>query len=157
MIFPDSIRSLDNEILANCITVERVKLPQNLKKIKRYDFANCILLEKIEIPKSVESVCMSAFGGTRLKVIDLPENVTTIKNGNLGRKVFVTAKGEDPVLKRIIIRSKKIKKIGKNSFSGLSSKVVIRVPKSKLKKYKKMLYGSGLDKDVKVLAITGEK
>jgi hypothetical protein len=96
---------------------------------------------------------MSAFAGSGLKKIVLPENVTTIKNGDAGRKVFKYIKGINYPTKnlRVIeIHSKKIKSIQKNSFSGLSSKVVIKVPKSKKKKYTKMLRKSGLSKKVKI-------
>ncbi|MBQ4463237.1 MAG: hypothetical protein II915_02350, partial [Eubacterium sp.] len=87
--------------------------------------------------------------------IDLPKNIKTIKNGDLGRKVFEPTKIQLPTvnLRQIILRSKKIKTIQKNSFSGLAPDVVIRVPKDRLKKYKKMLYASGMSKDNKVKPI----
>ena len=52
-------------------------------------------------------------------------------------------------LRLIEIKSKKVKSIAKGSFSGLSSKVVIKVPKSRKKKYTRMLRKSGLEKKVK--------
>ena len=53
-------------------------------------------------------------------------------------------------LRLIEIKSKKVKSIAKGSFSGLSSKVVIKVPKSRKKKYTRMLRESGLEKKVKI-------
>ena len=50
-------------------------------------------------------------------------------------------------------RSKRIKKIEKNSFGGLTRKVVIKVPKSKKKKYTKMLRKSGLSKKIKIKSL----
>ena len=105
------------------------------------------------MPKRVKSVSMSAFAGTGLKKISLPSKVHTIKRGTSGRKVFSYEKGltyPTKNLRVIEIHSKKIKSIQKNSFSGLSSKVVIKVPKSKKKKYTKMLRKSGLSKKVKI-------
>lgn len=42
-------------------------------------------------------------------------------------------------LKKVTIRSEKLKKIGKNSFKDTSKKITVRTPKNCLKKYKKML------------------
>ena len=96
---------------------------------------------------------MSAFAGSGLKKIVLPSNVQKIRNGNDGQKAFEYIKGigyPTKNLRVIEIHSKKVKSIQKNSFSGLSSKVVIKVPKGKKKKYTKMLRKSGLSKKVKI-------
>ncbi|MBO4394814.1 MAG: leucine-rich repeat domain-containing protein [Eubacterium sp.] len=156
LIIPDSVKKLDNQLLANCLGLEEVRLPRNIKTIKPYDFVNCRKLTKLEIPQSVQSIYMSAFPGSGLKTIDIPGNVTAIKNGDYGRPVFELVPDEKLAtrnLRQIIIRSKKVKSIQKNSFSGLSKKVVIKVPGSKLKAYSKMLYGSGMSKNNKVKAI----
>ena len=127
-----------------------------MKEIKQYDFANCKNLRTLEIPEAVTTVSMSAFSGTKLKKITLPKNVTTIKKGMPYRgkdKVFaVNNDSELPTknLRLIEIKSKKVKSIAKGSFSGLSSKVVVKVPKSRKKKYTKMLRESGLEKKVKI-------
>lgn len=42
-------------------------------------------------------------------------------------------------LKTVTIRSKTIKKIGKNAFKGISKKAVFKIPKTKIKSYKKMI------------------
>ena len=129
------------------------KLPRKLKAIKAYDFADCRKLTKLNIPVTVKVVYMSAFAGSGLKKIVLPSNVQKIRNGNDGQKVFEYIKGigyPTKNLRVIEIHSKKVKSIQKNSFSGLSSKVVIKVPKSKKKKYTKMLRKSGLSKKVKI-------
>ncbi len=153
MIFPGTTSAMESSILSGCYSITKVVLPPKIKEIKKYDFYNCKNLKKLTIPKSVKTVSMSAFAGSGLKKIVLPENVTTIKNGDAGRKVFKYIKGINYPTKnlRVIeIHSKKVKSIQKNSFSGLSSKVVIKVPKSKKKKYTKMLRKSGLSKKVKI-------
>ena len=127
-----------------------------MKEIKQYDFANCKNLRTLEIPEAVTTVSMSAFSGTKLKRITLPKNVTTIKKGmpygGKGKVFAVNYNWDLPTkaLRLIEIKSKKIKSIAKGSFSGLSSKVVIKVPKSRKKKYTKMLRKSGLEKKVKI-------
>ena len=153
MIFLGTTSAMESSILSGCYSITKVVLPPKIKEIKKYDFHNCKNLKKLTIPQSVKTVSMSAFAGSGLKKIVLPENVTTIKNGDAGRKVFQYIKGvgyPTKNLRVIKIHSKKIKSIQKNSFSGLSSKVVIKVPKSKKKKYTKMLRKSGLSKKVKI-------
>ena len=54
-------------------------------------------------------------------------------------------------MKKIKIKSKSIKKIGKNAFKGVSKNCVIQVPKSKKKAYTKMLRKAGLSKKVKIV------
>ena len=153
IVMPDSITNMQSAMFSECKKLKYIKLPAKIKEIKSYDFAGCKKLKKLTIPKSVKTVSMSAFAGSGLKKIVLPENVTTIKNGDAGRKVFQYIKGINYPTKnlRVIeIHSKKIKSTQKNSFSGLSSKVVVKVPKSKKKKYTKMLRKSGLSKKVKI-------
>lgn len=53
-------------------------------------------------------------------------------------------------LKRITIKSKTIKKVGAKAWKGISTKVKIKVPKSKLNVYKKLLKGKGLSKKAKI-------
>lgn len=72
---------------------------------------------------------------------EIKENVT-----NIGSKAFYNCKK----LKKLTIKSTKLKKVGKNAFQKISSKAVIKVPKSKLKAYKKLLQGKGQKKGVKI-------
>jgi hypothetical protein len=77
--------------------------------------------------------------------IVIGKNVTTI-----GKNAFSGCKK----LKTIIIKSKKLtsKSVSKNAFKGISSKVTIKVPKSKVKAYTKLFRKKGLNKKVKVRA-----
>ena len=50
----------------------------------------------------------------------------------------------------MIIKSTKIKSIGKKAFSKINKRAKIRVPKKKLKNYKKLLKKSKIVKSVKV-------
>ena len=156
VIIPDSVSKTYKALFVDCTSLTKIKLPKGMKEIKQYDFANCKNLRTLDIPEAVTTVSMSAFSGTKLKKITLPKNVTTIKKGMpyCGKdKVFaVNNDSELPTkdLRLIEIKSKKVKSIAKDSFSGLSSKVVIKVPKSRKKKYTKMLRKSGLEKKVKI-------
>ena len=151
---PDSVSKTNKNLFYECTSLTKIKLPKGMKEIKQYDFTNCKNLSTLEIPEAVTTVSMSAFSGTKLKKITLPKNVTTIKKRMpYGGKVFAVNNDFDlPTknLRLIEIKSKKVKSIAKGSFSGLSSKVVIKVPKSRKKKYTKMLRESGLEKKVKI-------
>ena len=48
------------------------------------------------------------------------------------------------------IKSKKITSFGQNAFKGINSKAKIKVPKSKYKKYKKMIKKAKTPKKVKI-------
>ncbi len=156
VIIPDSVTKTYKALFVGCTSLSKIKLPKGMKEIKQYDFTNCKNLRTLEIPEAVTTVSMSAFSGTKLKKITLPKNVTTIKKGMpyCGKdKVFaVNNDSELPTkdLRLIEIKSKKVKSIAKDSFSGLSSKVVIKVPKSRKKKYTRILRESGLEKKVKI-------
>ncbi len=151
---PDSVFKTNKNLFYDCRSLTKIKLSKGMKEIKQHDFANCKNLRTLEIPEAVTTVSMSAFSGTKLKRITLPKNVTTIKKGLSYRgKVFAVNYDFDLPTKDLClieIRSKKVKSIAKGSFSGLSSKVVIKVPKSRKKKYTKMLRKSGLEKKVKI-------
>lgn len=78
----------------------------------------------------------------KLKSIVIGKNVKS-----LGAKCFAGCKN----LKKITIKTKKLKKVGKNAFKNISKKAVIKVPKGKLKKYKKILRKKGLSSKVKIV------
>ena len=94
--------------------------------------------------------------GAGITSIEIPENVTSFyieKNTYSRYGIFQDCKK----LKVITIKSKKINHIYKDAFSGLNKNIVIKVPKSCLTKYKKLFKKAGLDKKIKVKAISGKK
>lgn len=127
-------------------------MSKNTEVISEYAFSYCPQIKKIKLPKNVRTVTMSAFIGTSLKKIMLPSKVQVIKNGSHGNKGL--GNGYEVKKLRIIeIHTKKLKKIEKNSFGGLSRKAVIKVPKTKKKQYTKMLRKSGLSKKIKIKSL----
>ncbi len=94
----------------------------------------------------VTTIGADAFKGSAAKKITVGKNITTIKNNAF--------KG-DKKLKTLIIRSTKLTKngISKKAFKGITKKTTIKVPKKKLKAYKKLFRKKGLAKSVKVKAI----
>lgn len=74
------------------------------------------------------------FKQTKLKRITLGKYITGIE-----AKAFYGCTN----LRKITIRSKVLKKVGKSAFSNTHNKLVLKVPKSKLNAYKKLLKGKG--------------
>ena len=101
-------------------------------------------IKKIVIGSNITSIGKNAFAGcTSLTSITIGKNVTKI-----GKNAFTGCKK----LKSIIIKTKKLttKTVKKGAFNGISKKVVVKVPKSKYKTYKKLLPAKGLKKAVKI-------
>ena len=88
---------------------------------------------KIKLGKfsyKVKSVAGNALKNKKtLKKVTIGKNVTTI-----GKNAFTGSKK----LKNITVKSSVLKSVGKNVFKGIYKKAVIKVPKSKYKKYKKL-------------------
>ena len=68
-------------------------------------------------------------------------NVTKI-----GKKAFY----KDTKLKSIVVKTKKLKSVGSQAFKGIYKKAKIKVPSSRLKKYKKLFKKKGQARTVKI-------
>lgn len=89
--------------------LKKVKTGNGLRKIEDEAFANCTSLESIQF-------------GINLK--------------SIGKKVLY----KDKNIRSIIFKGTKLKKIGKKTFSGVNpEKVIIKVKKSKIKYYQKLI------------------
>ena len=55
-------------------------------------------------------------------------------------------------LKTLTLKTKKLKTVGKNALKGTTKSLTVKVPKAKVKKYKKLLQKKGLNKKAKVKA-----
>ena len=84
-------------------------------------------------------------GNKKLKKLTLPKNCCYI-----GTEAFSGC----TKLKTLTIKSAKLtgKTVADNAFKGMRKKTVIKVPKSKLKEYRKLFRDKGLNKKVKVMA-----
>lgn len=107
--------------------------------------------KKVSVPKTVKiqgktykvtSIAANAFqNNKKLASVTVGFNVTTI-----GSKAFYGCKN----LKKITVKSAKLKFVGKNALKGIYKKAVVKVPKSKLTKYKKLFRNRGQKKTVKI-------
>ena len=101
-------------------------------------------LKKVVVGSNITSIGKNAFAGcTSLTSITIGKNVKKI-----GKNAFTGCKK----LKSITIKTKKLttKTVKKGAFNGISKKVVVKVPKSRYKTYKKLLPAKGLKKAAKI-------
>ena len=119
-------------------TVEEVSLGKNVKSLGKNAFNGCKNLKEVELSQTVTQIGDKAFYKcTKLKKITIPSKVSKI-----GKQAFYGCKN----LKTITIKTTKLtsKKVGSKAFKNISSKATIKVPKSKLKAYKKLLREKGI-------------
>lgn len=91
---------------------------------------------------TVTNVGANCFAGCKkLTKVCIEANVT-----KCGAKAFYNC----AKLKSVTIRSKKISSFGTSSFKGVNAKVKIKVPKARLKKYKKLINKSKAPKTAKI-------
>ena len=91
---------------------------------------------------SVTGIAKSAFAGNKkLKSVIIGKKVKTI-----GAKAFYGCKA----LKKITIKSTVLKKVGKNALKGIYKNAKIKVPKKKIKAYRKLLKKKGQGKNVNI-------
>lgn len=74
---PNSIIDLQKNAFYNCLILEMVIVPYGITSLINNVFSGCAALEKAIIPNSVTSIS-SAFTGTALKFIGIPDSVLTI-------------------------------------------------------------------------------
>ena len=132
-------------------------------------------LKKLTVPAAVKingaSFKVTAIGNnafkkfTKLGSVTIGANVTSIGNNafandsalikvTIGKSVTKIGKAAfsgDKKLKSIIIKSAKLKSVGKKAINGIQKKATIKVPKKQLKKYKKLFKAStGFKKTMKI-------
>ena len=128
--------------ISDTVTINGVEY--KVTSIAKNAFKNNKQVTAVSISKNVTSIGDNAFAGCRaLKKVTIAENMVSI-----GKNAFKGCKK----LKTITIKSGKLtkKSIRKGAFKGISSKTVIKVPKKKLKAYKKLFRQKGLSKKVKM-------
>lgn len=114
-----------------------------VEKITKNAFRNNKKVTKVKLGKNVKVIEDGAFSGCK----KLNSVVTGASLSKIGKNVFAN----DKSLKTIDLRnSKKLKSVGSGTFKGISKKAIIKVPKGKIKAYKKLLKKGSLAKLVKL-------
>ena len=116
------VTSIADNAFKNNKKITRVVIGSNIVTIGKNAFAKCTNITSIVVGKNVTKIEKNAFYGCKK-------------------------------LEKITIQSEKLtsKSIAKYAFRGISKKTVVKVPTSKYKAYKKMLYAKGLNKKVQIL------
>lgn len=76
---------LEIYIFAECLSLQSVRLPDDMGTIPDGMFQACSSLKEITLPPGLSTIGASAFSGCNLKRIDLPETVTIINNYGIAR------------------------------------------------------------------------
>ena len=128
-------------------SVKLITIPGSVKNIGERAFANCKKLQKATINEGVKKISKEAFSCSTLEEITIPSTVT-----ELGKNAFRWESTEKSSLKKVVIRSKNIKKWGTMVFGATRDDLVIYVPKSKKEEYEKILRSTnGLDFHAKIV------
>ncbi len=90
--------------------------------------------QKLKVTSIASKACLN---NKKLKRITIGKSVTSI-----GNKAFQGCWK----LKMVHLKSSKVKKIGSAAFKNIHKRAVIKVPKKKLRSYKKLFMGKGLSK-----------
>lgn len=128
----------------NCKKLTKITMKTNIKIIGKSAFSGCVKLKSVNIGSNVTTIGTQAFYKcSALKKITIPSKVNKI-----GTKSFYKCTN----LKSITIKTTKLttKNVGSKAFKGIHSEATIKVPKSKLKAYKKMLKKKGISSQVNV-------
>ncbi len=138
VIMPNSVTIVKKGAFDGAEKLKKVRFSKNLKRIEEHGFF--CYLTSIKLPNSVEYIGEHAFTCDEMKgTIVIPKNVK-----NLGYCAFTNAHH----VKKIVVKSKKLKKIDREiTFSR--NKITIILPKAMKEKYKKLF--TKKKKNVKVL------
>ena len=79
-----SVTEIDSEGFSECGELSSVTIPSSLTKIDRYAFNKCTKLETISLPDTLTTIANSAFEGSGLTSITIPQSVTTLGYSNSG-------------------------------------------------------------------------
>ena len=124
-----------------------IDIPGSVFQIGEDAFADCKKLQKVTLHEGIKKVGKNAFYNTSLKEITIPSTVT-----QLGKNAFRWEFTEKSSLKKVVIRSKNIKKWGTMVFGATRDDLVIYVPQSKKAEYEKILRSTnGLDFHAKIV------
>lgn len=143
---PNTVRSIGKHAFCYCVRLKEISFSSELEVLEAAAFDCCEELRYIQLPKSLKVIKKNCFADVGAKTITVPENVEEIQ-----KKAFSSLSGFTGKQTRIIIKSKKIKKWGDDIFEYANNKLVIEVPKSKYKEYKKALKKGHLPSYVKVV------
>ena len=124
-------------------TLRSVTLPKTISALDNGAFANCTKLKSVTLGTGVTAIDPSVFSGcSALKSVTVPVKVKSI-----GKNAFYKSG-----VKTLTVKSAKLTKKGVEGCLKGSNVTTVKVPKSKLKAYKRLFTKAVCDKTVKVVA-----
>lgn len=113
------VQKIGNDAFWDCGKLKNIKLSKNLKTLGSYAFMGCKGLKTITIPDKVTKISDCAFTDcVNIEKITVGKKITII-----GDYAFDNCKN----LKVIIIKSHKLKKLGKHAFNKIHRKVKFKI------------------------------
>ena len=124
------VTSIGNKAFMNNKYLKKITIGKYVTSIGTYAFRGCKKLASVTIPNSVVTIGNGAFYQcTSLKKVVIGKSLQMI-----GKNAFQGCKN----LRTLTIQSKKLRSVGKAAVKGVYKRAVIRVPKNKVKAYKKL-------------------
>ena len=132
VIFPDSIKEIENEAFSSCANLYEVDMSKaSLTKIPEGCFENCSSLYEVKLPKTIKSICERAFAGNEnLAEIDLAnvqefrascfENCKAITEITLTNAMDIRNRAFEGCTNLVkVVVGNKVERIYQNAFSSL--------------------------------------
>ncbi len=144
IVLSDSVTTIGSNAFSGCKKLYTATMGKKLKTIGKNAFSGCSTLKTLNMGKNVTTINEKAFYQcTALTKITIPEKVNKI-----GKQALQGCKK----LKTISVKTTKLtnKNVGAKAFMGIHAKATIKVPKSKVKTYRKLLKTKGIGSKVKV-------
>ncbi len=121
IVFPESLKKIEFNVLGNCVYLESVTLPSGICEIKTGAFSGCKNLRSIVLPDSVTEICEGLFSNCgRLESVVIPDSVEKI-----GDDAFY---GCEKLISVNIPGS--VKTIGTRAFNSCESLKAVTIPES---------------------------
>ena len=133
--FPKTLKQID--AYAFCDTqIRNLQLPDNVRVIGDDAFEADMIsgnMKTIKLSAKLKTIGKWAFSGQKFTELTIPSNVEKI-----GSHAFSGCQS----LNKIVIKSKKLKKVGSLAFATLGENAVIYIPKERETEYRKMIEDS---------------
>ena len=142
IIMPDSVTVIKSFALEGLSELESIRFSKNLKRIEERSLGG-YPISSLKLPDSLVYIGEKSIYFRDLKgTLIIPKNVKEIAGNGIDLP---------PNVKKIVIKSKKFKKLSKKAFCSDAKKVTIVLPKSKKSAYKKLFTKKRLGKKMKFI------
>lgn len=134
--FTYNVIAIEAKAFSKYTKVTAVIIGGGVRNIGSNAFSKCSKLTRVTIGKDVTGIGPNAFASCK--------KLTTVKINSTGlQAIGKTTFSGDKKLKSVTIKSTRLTKIGTNAFKGIHKKAVFKLPKNKLKAYKKLIKKAG--------------